>query len=70
MFKQAFFTTEQNIPPSFLLGFCFIFTFQSFTWIDFQLWYNENNPNLAFTFTIYGRLCSGKGVVHAYNLST
>lgn len=53
--------------PSVLLFYFYILIL----YLDrFSLWYNENNPNLAFTFTIYGSLCSGKGVAHAYNLST
>lgn len=37
--------------PSVLLFYFYIL----FLYLDrFSLWYNENNPNLAFTFTIYG----------------
>lgn len=51
--------------PSVLLFYFYILIL----YLDrFSLWYNESNPNLAFTFTVYGSLCGGKGV--RYNLST
>lgn len=45
--------------PSVLLFYFYILIL----YLDrFSLWYHESNPNLAFTFTVYGSLCGGKGV--------